>query len=418
MNRLSLAALFSLVACAPHSARLQDAVAPSADDMRRDVFYLASPGLEGRRVGTPGNDSAAAYIARRFRALGLQVTTQPFIANSAADAHAGRRSAFPTQNVIALLPGSDPALRGQVVVLGAHFDHLGRSTEGALDPEAKDAIRPGADDNASGTAAVLELARLLARRPPRRSVAFITFSGEEEGLLGSQWLVDHPPWALDSVQAMLNFDMVGRLRDDQLLIFGAETAKELKALIDSTNAIAPLRVTATGDGTGSSDNMSFYLKDLPVLHFFTNVHDDYHKASDLADRVNYPGMSKVVALAERVARSLADRPARLTFVRAVARQETGSRREGGNTYLGSIPDMGAADVPGLRLAGVRAGSPADKAGLKAGDVVVELAGTPVKDLYSYTDALYAHKPGETITIVVMRDGARVSAQVTLGSRGS
>jgi hypothetical protein len=308
-------------------------------------------------------------------------------------------------------------LRGQYVIVGAHFDHLGRSTEGALDPEAKDAIRNGADDNASGTATVMELARAFAAHSPRRSIVFVAFSGEEEGLLGSQWFADHAPFAMDSVEAMLNFDMVGRLRDDQLLIFGVETAKELHAIVDSANRIAPLKVTATGDGMGSSDHMTFYLKDVPVLHFFTNVHDDYHKATDDADRVNYPGMARVASLAERIARDLADRPSRLSFVRAVAQQPTSSRREGGSAYLGSIPDMGATNVPGLRLSGVRAGSPADKAGLKAGDIVVELGGTEVKDLYSYTDALYAHKPGETVAITVVRGSERITVQVTLGSRG-
>jgi hypothetical protein len=235
-------------------------------------------------------------------------------------------------------------------------------------------------------------------------------------VLGSQYFVEHAPVPLDSVQAMLNFDMVGRLRDDQLLIYGVETATELRALIDSANATTKLRVTATGDGFGASDHSSFYAKGLPVLHFFTNVHDDYHKASDDADNSNIPGLLQVATLAERLTRGIADRPGRLTFVRAVAAAPTTSSREGSSVYLGSIPDMGATEVKGLRLSGVRAGSPADVAGLKTGDIVVELGGTPVKDLYSYTDALYAHKPGDTVTIVVVRGTERLSVQVTLGKR--
>jgi peptidase M28-like protein/PDZ domain-containing protein len=413
-----VAALFAGALAACHSpAAVRPGRAETTPLADRDIAYLASEQLEGRATGTPGNDSAAAYIARRFREMGLPtVTVQPFIARSVALAHAGLPSELKAQNVFAVLPGRDAKLRGEYVVLGAHYDHLGRSTFGALDPELPNAIHNGADDNASGVATVLELARRLAAHPPKRSVIFATFSGEELGLLGSAYFTDHLPVALDSVQAMLNFDMVGRLRDDQLLIYGVETATELRALVDSANAATNLRVTATGDGFGASDQSSFYAKGLPVLHFFTNVHDDYHKATDDAEKINIPGLLQVATLAERVTRGVADRPGRLTFVRAVAAAPTTSSREGSSVYLGSIPDMGGTGVTGLRLSGVRAGSPADVAGLKSGDIVVELGGAPVKDLYSYTDALYAHKPGDTITVVVMRGTERVSVQVTLGKR--
>jgi len=410
----------------------------------RDVRYLASDRLEGRATGTAGNDSAATYIVRRFAALGLTpafpsgdghlcptVTgrtgtvcdgrfIQPFVAKSVAAAHAGLPSELPTQNVAAVLRGSDPTLRNEYVILGAHFDHLGRSTMGALDPDAANAnaIHNGADDNASGTAAVLELARLLRRNPPKRSVMFVTFSGEELGLLGSQYFVEHLPVPRERLRAMLNFDMVGRLRDDQVIVYGVATAGELNDIVARANAVAPLKVTATGDGFGASDHSSFYAKDLPVLHFFTNVHEDYHKATDDADKVNGGGIARVVALAERITRDIADRAEPLTFVRAVAAAPTTSSRESTSAYLGSIPDMGATEVAGVRLTGVRAGSPADKGGLKAGDIIVAFGGKPVKDLYAYTDALYAHKPGDTVDVVVMRGSERVTVTVTLGKRGS
>jgi C-terminal processing protease CtpA/Prc len=277
-------------------------------------------------------------------------------------------------------------------------------------------IHNGADDNASGTAAVLELARLLHRNPPKRSVIFVTFSGEELGLLGSQYFVDHSPVPLERVRAMLNFDMVGRMQDDRLIVYGVATAQELNEVVTGANAVAPLKLTATGDGFGASDHSSFYAKNLPVLHFFTNVHDDYHKATDDADKVNAIGIARVVSLAERVTRAIADRPQPLTFVRAVAAAPTMSTRQNTSAYLGSIPDMGATDVTGVRLTGVRAESPADKAGLKAGDVIVEFAGKPVKDLYAYTDALYAQKPGDTVDVVVLRGAERVTVKVTLGRR--
>jgi hypothetical protein len=418
------ALLFGPLACHSAAATPSPTTTPDTALMMRDVRYLASDALEGRGTGTPGNDSAAVYIARRFAAVGLAPAfgtagfVQHFVARSVAAAHAGLPGELPTQNVAGLIRGTDPALRDEYVILGAHFDHLGRSIMGALDPEAPNAIHNGADDNASGTAAVIELGRLLRRNPPKRSVMVVTFSGEELGLLGSQYFVDHLPVPLEKVRAMLNFDMVGRLKDDRAIVYGVATARELPDIVNRANAVAPLQLTATGDGFGASDHTSFYAKNLPVLHFFTNVHDDYHKATDDADKVNATGMARVVALAERVTRDIADRAQPLTFVRAAATAPTMSTREATSAYLGSIPDMGASEVAGVKLTGVRADSPADRAGIKAGDIIVEFDGKPVKDLYAYTDALYAHKPGDTIDVVVLRGTERLTLKVTLGRRGA
>jgi aminopeptidase YwaD len=397
---------------------------PEAGRLQRDIAWLADDRLEGRGTGTAGNDSAAAWLARRHASLGLRPLAadsgylQRFVARSAQMAHEGRADGMATQNVVAVVPGRDPALRGEYVVIGAHFDHLGRSPAGAMDPEAKDAIRNGADDNASGTAAVLELARLFAARPARRSIVVAHFSGEELGLLGSQWFVDHAPVPLDSIVAMVNFDMVGRLRNDKLIVYGVTTARELPGIVDSANVAPRLAISAVGDGFGPSDHSSFYAKGIPVLHFFTDLHEDYHRASDDAAKIDAPGEARVVAVAERVVREIADRPVRLTPVRSAAPAPVAGGREGSNVYLGSIPDMSAGDTLGLRLSGVRGGSPADAAGLRAGDVIVELGGRPVKDLYSYSDALYAHQPGDRVAIVFLRNGVRQTTSVTLGKRGS
>jgi hypothetical protein len=432
-NALAASAfLLGLSSCyRPAAQRYSRSDGPNAEAIRADISYLASDRLEGRGTGSPGNDSAAAYIAARFGRLKLRSLNegyrQPFVARSVAAAHAGIPSQLPTQNVVALLQGHDPSLRGQYVVIGAHFDHLGRSAEGALDPEAKGAIRNGADDNASGTAAVLELARLLSASPPRRSILFVTFSGEELGLLGSQYFVEHSPVPTDSIAAMLNFDMVGRLRENKLIVYGVATASELPALLDSANlgADAPirrwptaLRITALGDGFGPSDHSSFYAKNIPVLHFFTDLHEDYHRSSDDIEKINAEGEAHVVAVAERVVRSIADRPQRLTFVRGVAPARVASSgRDGSNVYLGSIPDMSASEGKGLRLMGVSPGSPAEQAGMRAGDVIVEFAGRAVKDLYEYSDALYAHKPGDEVGVVIVRNGERKTLTIRLGKRG-
>jgi Peptidase family M28/PDZ domain len=458
----------STVAAQPKPARSDRAAGADSVRIRADIAYLADDRLEGRLTGSPGNDSAAAYIVRRFRALGLQPivvdptdsarcasvrTTlgpsavrdhgpsagadepprrcglsfeQRFVARVQAFAHAGRPFELPTRNVVALVPGRDPALRGQVLVLGAHYDHLGRDRTWAQDPAAGDAIRNGADDNASGTAAVMELARLVAAHPLKRSVVVVAFSGEEEGTLGSQWFVDHSPVPLDSVVAMLNFDMVGRLTNDRLLVYGVGTAKELPGMIDTANARGPrLAIKTLPDGVGPSDHAPFYLKDLPVLHFFTDQHADYHAATDDVERINAGGEARVVDLALAVARTIGDRPARLTFTRtAPPRTAMGPESATGvRPYLGSVPDMSADSAGGLRLSGVTPGSPADVGGLRAGDVIVQFGDKAVTDLYSYTDALYAHKPGDVVSVVVLRRASagaapeRLTLSVTLGRRG-
>ena len=425
--------------------------------LRRDINYLASDALEGRLTGTPGNDSAAAYIARRYERLGLEMVghdtsrdcipigslessleketgsqvalkaregtacpapyLQTFAARSVAAAHAGLDTALATQNVVALVPGTDPELKQQYVVIGAHFDHLGRSSFGAMDPAAGNAIRHGADDNASGTAAVMELARLFAREPTRRSIVFVNFSGEELGLLGSQYFVKNPPVPLESIDAMLNFDMVGRMRENKLIVYGVATATELGDIVDSANVAPKISVAAVGDGYGPSDQSSFYAEGIPVLHFFTDLHDDYHSATDVASKIDVADEARVVNYAERIARAIADRPARLTYVRSAPPPKM-AQGDGYGAYFGSVPDMSAADVVGVRLMGVTPGSPADKAGVRKGDVVVEFGGVAVKDLYQYTDALRAHKPGDEVTVVVERDGKRMTLAARLGSRGS
>jgi hypothetical protein len=436
-RRGAAVAAAALLACttaasAQRAARPPQRAPQRADSarIRADVAFLADDRLEGRFTGTAGNDSAAAYIARRFRALGLRPAggdgyLQRFVARVQTFAHAGRPFEFPTQNVVGIIPGTDPKLRGQAIVLGAHFDHLGRDKTFATDARAEDAIRNGADDNASGTAAIMELARLIAARPLKRSVVVVAFSGEEEGTLGSNWFVDHAPLPIDSVAAMLNFDMVGRLANDRLIVYGVGTAEELPGIVDSLNAAGTkLDIRTVPDGIGPSDHTPFHLKGLPVLHFFTDTHGDYHAATDDVEKINAAGEARVVDLALSIARRIGDAPGRLTFRATGPTARMGDPTAGPRPYFGSIPDMAGDAGSGMRLNGVTPGSPADKAGVKAGDVVVEFGGRAVTDLNSYQDALTAHKPGETVTVVVLRRSAtagappeRVSLTVTLGRRG-
>ena len=401
-----------------HGVALADSSA-----IRADIAYLADDRLEGRLTGTAGNDSAAAYIARRYASLRLQAPypgyIQNFVARPAAAAHRGDTAGLKTQNVVAILRGSSPSLAGRYIVIGAHFDHLGRSSEFATDPQAGNAIRNGADDNASGTAAVIELARMLSVKKPGHSVVFVNFSGEEEGLLGSQYFVENSPVPLDSIVAMLNFDMVGRLRNDKLFVYGTGSAAEFAAMVDTANlgVLPAFKLEGGGDGFGASDHSSFYAKNIPVLHFFTDSHEDYHSATDDVEKIDAGGEARVINFAFRTIESIDRRPSRLTFVRSARPTAMAGSGTGSQVYLGTVPDMSAGKIPGIKLTGVRPGSPAEQSGLMANDIIVELGGKAVTDLQTYSDALYSHKPGDIVKIAVLRDGKRVEVPVTLGKRG-
>ncbi len=334
-----------------------------------------------------------------------------------------REARVDARNVAALLPGSDPGLRDEYVIIGAHYDHLGLGGEGSLAPDSRD-IHNGADDNASGTAAVIEIARLLSEGPrPERSVLFLAFTGEERGLWGSTYFVGNPTVDLDGVVAMLNLDMVGRVVDDAITVFGFATAEEWGTVVDEANASLtdPLAVAKAPDGFGPSDHAAFHGEGLPVLHFFSNTHADYHRPSDDWQKINAGGIDRVSQLTAAVARSLASPDISLTATpqeRPSAPTQTSSASSSGGgygPYLGTIPDMTPRDS-GLRLTGVREGSPAEEGGLQAGDVVVEFAGRAITDIYSYTYALQDHAPGDEVEIVVERDGERMTLSVTLGER--
>jgi len=379
------------------------------------------------------------------------------------------RRESPSFNVIGVLPGSDPKLKDEAIVIGAHYDHLGRGGDGSLAAREGD-IHHGADDNASGTAALLEVARRLSSgqvQKPRRTIVFIAFSGEEEGLLGSNYYVNHAVFPLANSIAMINMDMIGRLQDSKLIIGGVGTAPEWRAMIQTQNSAeamrtaalnetyvpdsdenrykvntkgaegAPIVVSANGtpivgvkfprvspvfatpftltlneDGFGPSDHSSFYGKQIPVLFFWTGTHNDYHKPSDTADKINYEGEARIVMFVERIVRDIdqSDKRPTYTFAKSDPQQRTGFR-----VYLGTIPNY-ADSNDGLKLDGVRDGSPAAKAGLKAGDTVVKLAGRDIKNVYDYPYALGEMKGGQEYEVVVMRDGQRLTMKITPESR--
>ncbi len=322
------------------------------------------------------------------------------------------------QNVLGLLRGSDPARRDQVVLVGAHYDHLGWGGEGSgsLDPD-RHAIHHGADDNASGVAGMLEIARRLAGAPPPRTVLFAGFAGEEEGLLGSTHLAQHLPFRRDDLVAMVNLDMIGRAKPGPALTLGGTgTADEWPSLIESLNANHHLKITTDKGGFGASDHSSFYAVDVPVLFFFTGAHADYHRPSDTADKLHYGRMAEVVGFATDAVRRIATSPSRPTFHR-VAEEGAGERR-GFKVRTGVIPEYGY-EGPGVKLSGVSGGSPADKAGLQGGDIVVRFGSREVRNIYDYMYALGDHQPGEAVMVTVKRGTTTKEFRVVLepGGRG-
>jgi C-terminal processing protease CtpA/Prc len=250
-------------------------------------------------------------------------------------------------------------------------------------------------------------------------VLLIAFSGEELGLLGSTAYVRAPAIPLDRTYAMINLDMVGRLRNDRLLVFGVLTAKEFPALLDSLNRKARFDLKTSGDGYGPSDQQSFFVAKKSVLHLFTDLHEDYHRSTDDWDKINYGGLERVAVFTADLARVLGNRTAPLTFVDAApapAHAAGSSSGSGYGAYFGSVPDM-SGGVEGVRLSGVRPDSPADRAGIKAGDVLLEMGGTPVPDLQAMTDVLRSHQPGDTIAVVFRRGTVVDTTRAVLGKRG-
>ena len=322
-------------------------------------------------------------------------------------------------NVIGILPGSDPGLKNENIVIAAHFDHLGFGHYGTRGASTEGQIHHGADDNASGTAVLLRVAERMAssNSKPARTIVFAAFSGEELGLHGSRHYVSHPPFPISSTKAMLNLDMVGRLRNDRLTVFGARSAKELSTTITEEASKLALRITES-DGIGRSDHMSFYTKKIPAVHFFTGTHADYHRPSDTWDKLNIDGMGKVADLVLAATQRIAGTRAPMNFVGLPsplpASEDTG--RQGYGTYLGSIPDF-ERTTDGVRLAGVREGSPAALAGLMEGDVIISLADTKIRNLEDLVAVLRSKKPGNSVEIVVLRDEKPLTVKATLRERG-
>jgi len=319
------------------------------------------------------------------------------------------------RNVVGYLPGETD----EYVVIGAHYDHLGLGDQNSLAPSLIGKVHYGADDNASGSAGVMELARYFGARPRmKRGILFMTFAGEELGLLGSSYYVGQPELPLDKAVAMINMDMIGRVRNGKVYIGGSGTGASLKTLVEKAARGVDLHVDLTEkSGYGSSDHTSFTTKQVPVLFFFSGLHADYHKPSDTWDKIDVPQAVKVLRIVAGVTEELAE-VKRPQFVKVEPPRMPVGGSGGGSgygPYFGSIPDF--TELPnGVRFSDIRTGSPAAKAGLRGGDILIEFDGKAIQNLYDYTYALRAKKPGDVVNVKVLRSGAPMEVKVTLEQR--
>jgi hypothetical protein len=394
--------------------------------MKADIDWLAAPEREGRGAGSRGLDAAARYVAERFERFGLV----PLSASAPSDdryfqpfSMTGENGApVPTKNVIGVLPGTNPALNGQALVISAHYDHLGFGWPDGR-AGAKGQLHPGADDNASGVAVMLELARLMANARPERSVIFAAFAAEEAGLQGARHYVrtaqaPRAAYPLSGVIANLNLDMVGRLADGKVTVFGAGSARELPFIFMGAGAVTGVPVQSVAQEINASDHTAFVEAGVPAVQVFASQASDYHRPSDTPDKIDETGLGKVAAVMKEAVDYLAVRPEPLTFMGgAAAAQPPAGRAPGAprRVATGIVPDM-TYQGEGVRVSSVQPGSGAEQAGLKTGDRLLVLGGTKTPNLRALADALRDLQPGQTVEVEFAREVAMLRATLRLGER--
>ncbi|WP_159946731.1 M28 family peptidase [Polaribacter septentrionalilitoris] len=376
--------------------------------IKEDVTYLASDELEGRQTGTEGEKKAADYISKRFQELGLSKKgtkgfLQPFTFKPKTNPHdevkfdVNGDGTITGNNILGFLDNNAE----NTVIIGAHYDHLGFGGEGSLYRDSIKAVHNGADDNASGVAIMLNLAAKLKSQNTNNNYLFMAFSGEEMGLLGSNYFVKNPSIDTKKVSYMINMDMVGRMKkDSSLAVYGTGTSPIFKQVLKSHND--NFKLIQQESGVGPSDHTSFYLADIPVLHFFTGQHEDYHKPGDDSEKLNYDGMYLISDYIFDIISDL-DNNGKLAFRKTKNESESTPRFKVG---LGVIPDY-LFDGVGMRIDGISEDKPAQKAGLQKGDIVIQLGDSTVTNMMSYMRALSVFEKGNTTKVVVKRGDAEV-----------
>ena len=394
------------------------------DEMKKTVAFLASQELGGRFPGTAGDTLASEFILERLRGLRLK----PVLKGKKKKAYYhdftyGKTEERTTHNILAVLPGKDKQLKNEYIVVGSHYDHLGMGGKGSGSrrPDTL-AVHPGADDNASGDAVVLELAKHFKKVRSPRSIIFAFFGAEEQGLVGSKYFVEwmktedknrkNLPDDIKGIVAMVNLDMVGRMRDDAMSVAGTGTSSSFKALAENVGKQTNLKISCTADGYGASDQASFVAADIPVLFLTTGGHMEYHTPFDKPHTLNYDGMQQTLDYAKELISQLAEMPQRPDYINVPSTMNMSHTQF--KVTLGLMPDvMGASSIPGLRADIVVAGKPAHKAGIRSGDVIQEINGMPVKDINEYMECLSKLQAGTTIPVKVLRNGETIVFQVEL-----
>lgn len=386
----------------------------SEKNLREHIGYLASDELQGRGTSTDGEKKAADYLAKQFRKYGLKPMGTdgyyyPFTFKTNPNPHDTATANLPLRNGLDVVGFLDNGAKNTVII-GAHFDHLGLGKDrNSLQANSEGMIHNGADDNASGTAGMLELARHFSQNKEKEpfNVLFMGFSAEELGLLGSKKWCEAPTYPLEKVNYMLNMDMIGRLNPDSrtLLVYGVGTSPVWVPLLDGLTS--SLKIVKDSSGIGPSDQTSFYLKNIPVLHFFTGQHGDYHKPSDDADRINYAGERDVLEYMLAVINQTKDK-GKLAFLTT---RNTSMTRSAFRITMGVMPDY-AFDGAGMRIDGVTNGKPGQIAGLQKGDVLIHMGDDDVKNVEGYMKALAKVKKGDTVKVKVLREGKEKEVEVT------
>jgi len=322
-----------------------------------------------------------------------------------------------TNNVIGLIEGNDPLLKNEIIVIGAHKDHVGYGAYGSLYRGNDKQIHNGADDNASGTAGLLEIAQKISanKKDIKRSVLFIAFGAEEAGLLGSSYFTKSKMFENMNIVAMLNMDMIGRVVDKKLVIYGTGTSSLWNNSLDNINKIYNFNITKTPDGVGPSDHSSFYTKNIPVLHFFSGTHPDYHSPTDDIEKINSDDGASITKMVYDVTMDLSEQQSKPDFIKVTAASNENKTMGNIKVYVGTIPDY-SSTVEGMKLAGVKEGSPAEKGGLKAEDVIIKFGSKDVKNIYDYMYAMEEFKAGEEAEVIVLRNNEKVILKIVLGSR--
>ena len=322
-----------------------------------------------------------------------------------------------TDNVIGFIEGRDPLLKNEVIVIGAHMDHLGHGLYGSLYSGSDKPVHNGADDNASGTAGMIEIAEKLSldRKKLKRSYLLMAFGGEEAGLLGSAYFTKSPLFEGKNIVAMLNMDMIGRLADDKLIIYGSGSSPYWKATLDSLNSNYNFRLSFSEESSGRSDHASFYGRNIPSLHFFTGTHKDYHSPTDDIEFINSDGAARVASYVYDVAIALDRSGSKPEFTKITESSNENRSMGSVKVYVGTIPDYSYSGT-GMKIAGAKEGSPAEKGGLKEGDIILKFGNVEVNDIYGYMYAMSGYKPGDEVDVIVKRGEDEVTLNITLGSR--